>query len=543
MARRSHWLTLRNMATCLIAILAMPLFLIMASLLQPFSNTWQHLSDTLLTEYVINTSLLVFGVGLGTLVLGVSSAWLSALCEFPGRSLLSWALLLPMAMPAYIIAYTYSGIFDSFGILQILIRSTFGWGYGDYYFPQIRSLGGAICMLTLVLYPYVYLLARVAFAGQSVTTFESSRNLGRGPWNSFFCVSLPLARPAIIAGLSLALMETLADYGAVSYFGVNTFTTGIFRTWQGLGELLTAAQLCAFLLVFVLTLILFERESRKKLRYYQNFAHAKTKLIPLKKWHAAGAIVLLSFPIIMGFLLPATQLASWAINHWQKVEKADFFHLLLNSITLAVAASVICLVFALFLSFVKRRFGGHRELVQTELVKLGYAVPGTVIAVGIMLPAGWLDQKINELSVLWIDDTLGLIFSGTLGILLFAYLARFLSISLQAIESGMSTIKPHLDESALSLGASPSHLLSRIHLPILRPSLFTALLLVFVEVLKELPITLILRPFNFNTLAIRTYEFASEEQLMDAALPALSIVAIGLVPVLLITRIIIQDKN
>ncbi|MAH73937.1 MAG: iron ABC transporter permease [Porticoccaceae bacterium] len=530
------------MATCFTAVLAMPVLLIMASLLQPFSTTWQHLNDTLLTEYVFNTTLLVFGVGIGSLGLGVSSAWLSALCEFPGRRLLSWALLLPMAMPAYIIAYTYSGILDSFGILQITIRSFFGWDYGDYYFPQIRSLGGAICMLSLVLYPYVYLLARVAFAGQSLTTLESSRNLGRGPWNSFLFVSLPLARPAIVAGLSLAMMETLADYGTVSYFGVNTFTTGIFRTWHGLGELLTAAQLCAFLLLFVFALMLVERESRNKLRYYQNFAH-KNKSIRLKKWHAVGAVTLLSFPIIMGFILPATQLAVWAINYWRNTQKAEFFDLLMNSIILAGVASVLCLIFALFLSYIKRRFGGQRELVQTEIVKLGYAVPGTVVAVGVMLPAGWLDQKVNELSVLWIDDSLGLLFSGTLGILLFAYLARFLSISLQAIESGMSTIKPKLDESALSLGASPSHLITRIHLPLLRPSLFTALLLVFVEVLKELPITLILRPFNFNTLAIRTYELASEEQLMDAALPALSIVAIGLVPVLLITRIIIQDKN
>ena len=263
----------------------------------------------------------------------------------------------------------------------------------------------------------------------------------------------------------------------------------------------------------------------------------------LKKWHAVGAVILLSFPIIMGFLLPATQLAVWAINHWRKIEKVEFFYLLLNTIILAAAASVLCLVLALFLSYVKRRFGEQRELVQTEIIKLGYAVPGTVIAVGVMLPAGWLDQQINELSVQVIDESFGLIFSGTLGILLFAYLARFLSISLQAIDSGMSTIKMNLDESALSLGASPSHLITRVHLPLLRPSLFTALLLVFVEVLKELPITLILRPFNFNTLAIRTYELASEEQLMDAALPALSIVAIGLIPVLLITRIIIQDKN
>ena len=521
----------------------MPLLLVMASLIQPFSATWQHLNNTVLTEYVFNTTTLVFGVGIGTFGLGVGAAWLSALCEFPGRRLLSWALLLPMAMPAYIIAYTYSGILDSFGILQILIRSTFGLDYGDYYFPQIRSLGGAICMLSLVLYPYVYLLARVAFAGQSLTTLESSRNLGRSPWNSFLFVSLPLARPAIVAGLSLAIMETLADYGTVSYFGVNTFTTGIFRTWHGLGELLTAAQLCAFLLLFVFALMLVERESRNKLRYYQNFTLTKTKSIVLRKWHAVGAVILLSFPIIMGFLLPATQLAVWAINHWRKIEKVEFFYLLLNSIILAAAASVLCLALALFLSYVKRRFGRQRELVQTEIIKLGYAVPGTVIAVGVMLPAGWLDQQINELSVQLIDESFGLIFSGTLGILLFAYLARFLSISLQAIDSGMSTIKINLDESALSLGASPSHLLTRIHLPMLRPSLFTALLLVFVEVLKELPITLILRPFNFNTLAIRTYELASEEQLMDAALPALSIVAIGLIPVLLITRIIIQDKN
>ena len=266
--------------------------MIIASLSQPFSSAWQHLADTVLIDYISNSLLLMVGVGFGTLILGVSAAWLTAMCDFPGRKILSWAFLLPMAMPAYIIAYTYTGILDFAGPVQSTLRVTFGWGYGDYYFPQIRSLGGAICMLSLVLYPYVYMLVRIAFLEQSTAVLEASRNLGKKPWQTLFSVALPMSRPAIVAGVSLALMETLADYGTVAYFGVSAFTTGIFRTWYGLGELTTAAQLCAFLLLFVFALIMAERWSRQRLRFHHHSANKKLVRMQLNGWHAYLALLI-----------------------------------------------------------------------------------------------------------------------------------------------------------------------------------------------------------------------------------------------------------
>ena len=524
------------------AIIAVPMLVIFASLLQPFSSAWQHLFDTVLTDYITNSLLLMAGVGVGTLVLGVSAAWLTAMCEFPGRKILSWAFLLPMAMPAYIIAYTYTGILDFSGPLQTALRDTYQWQYGDYYFPQIRSLGGAICMLSLVLYPYVYMLVRVAFLEQSTAVLEASRNLGKKPWQTLFLVALPMARPAIVAGVSLALMETLADYGTVAYFGVSSFTTGIFRTWYGLGELTTAAQLCAFLMLFVFALIMAERWSRQRLRFHHHSAQKKMVRLRLKGWRSALAISVGGLIVFLGFILPATQLAIWASVGWQENINGDFFRLLFNSFSLAAIAAICCLMVAVFLAYTKRAFASRMELGAVAVASLGYAVPGTVIAVGVLIPVAWLDNQIDFLSTTWFDYPTGLLISGTIGLLVFAYLVRFLSVALNTVDSGLTAIKPSIDESARSLGATPSRVLSRIHLPILRTSLLTALLLVFVEVLKELPTTLILRPFNFNTLAVRTYELASDERLVDAALPALAIVIIGLLPVLLITKSILNER-
>ncbi|WP_197911812.1 ABC transporter permease [Kineobactrum salinum] len=300
------------------ALISVPVLVIIASLFGDYSPAWQHLLDTVLADYIVNTLLLMAGVGLGTFLLGVSAAWLTAMCEFPGRRLFSWALLLPMAMPAYIIAYTYTGMLDYAGPLQTQLRGIFGWSYGDYWFPQIRSLGGAVCMLSLVLYPYVYLLVRVAFLEQSTAVLEASRNLGKTPWQTLFQVALPLARPAIAAGISLALMETLADFGTVSYFGVSAFTTGIFRTWYGLGELQTAAQLAAFMLLFVFALIILERRSRHRLRYHKTSARQSPTRIRLRGWRAGVSFGVALAILSAGFLLPAAQLASWALSHYQQ---------------------------------------------------------------------------------------------------------------------------------------------------------------------------------------------------------------------------------
>ncbi|PLW82783.1 iron ABC transporter permease [Kineobactrum sediminis] len=527
------WRTGILLGTLLIAI---PVLVVVASLLAGYSPAWQHLLSTVISDYVFNSIVLMLGVGLGTFSLGVSAAWLTAMCEFPGRRFFSWALLLPMAMPAYIMAYTYTGMLDYAGPVQTLLRDTFGWGFGDYWFPEIRSLGGAICMLSLVLYPYVYLLVRVAFLEQSTAVLEASRNLGKTPWQTLFLVGLPLARPAIAAGVSLALMETLADYGTVAYFGVSTFTTGIFRTWYGLGELQTAAQLAAFLLLFVFTLLILERRSRQRLRFHKTAVRDFPTRISLRGWRAALGFSVALMILLAGFLFPAAQLAVWGAANYLQIFDVRFLQLVSNSFMLAALASFCCLLLALLFGYGKRLYPGPAETAAVRVAGMGYAVPGTVIAVGVLIPFAWFDNTVDSLLRETLGISSGLLLSGTLIALVFAYVVRFLAVSLQTVESGLARIRPGIDESARSLGHSPLSILRRIHLPMLRGSVLTALLLVFVDVLKELPTTLILRPFNFNTLAVRAHELASDERLADAALPALAIVLIGLLPVILMSR-------
>jgi iron(III) transport system permease protein len=459
------------------------------------------------------------------------------MCEFPGRRLFEWALLLPMALPAYIIAYTYTGMLDFAGPVQTTLRELFGWSYGDYWFPDVRSLSGAILMLSLVLYPYVYLLARAAFLEQSVCVLEVSRTLGAGPWRSFLRVALPLARPAVIAGLSLALMETLADYGTVQYFGVNTFTTGIFRTWFGLGDSAAAAQLSAVLMTFVFVLILLERWSRRQARYH----HTSTRHRPLPRYRLYGlgrwlAILGCAVCVLLGFVLPATQLGYWALLTSDRMIDTSFLQLTWHSLMLAGCAALLTLALALVMAYGKRLRPSRRLRLAVRVAGMGYAVPGTVIAVGVMLPFAWLDNTLDAWSRESLGLSTGLLLSGTLVALLFAYAVRFLAVSLQAVEAGLGKIRPSMDNAARSLGLSPGAVLRQVHMPLMRGTLLTALLLVFVDVLKELPATLILRPFNFSTLAVRTYELASAERLEDAASAALAIVLAGVVPVILLSR-------
>jgi iron(III) transport system permease protein len=466
------------------------------------------------------------------------------MCRFPGRALFEWALLLPMAMPAYIIAYTYTGLLDFAGPVQSALREWTGWGYGDYWFPEIRSLEGAALMLSLVLYPYVYLLARAAFLSQSLCVLDVSRTLGNGPWRTFFSVALPLARPAIVAGLSLALMETLADYGTVQYFGVSTFTTGIFRTWFGLDNAAAAAQLSALLLGFVLVLIALERISRRQARYH----HTSQRLQDIRRhrltgWRAAAALFFCLLPLTFGFLLPAGQLTVWAFTIGKTSLDADFLRLVLHSLELAASASVLALLLALLLAYGRRLSPTRTVKASVRIAGMGYAVPGTVIAVGVIIPFAWLDNTLDAWMRASFGVSTGLLLSGTLAALLFAYMVRFLAVSLQAVESGLGKIKPAMDEAARSMGQGPGDVLRRVHMPMLRGSLLTALLLVFVDVLKELPATLILRPFNFNTLAVRAYELASDERLADSAPAALTIVLAGLLPVILLSRTITRSRH
>lgn len=524
-------------------LLALPVIAVSSYGFLPAGEVWQHLANTVLTDYIINSLLLMLEVALGTLLLGVSTAWLTTMCRFPGRRIFEWALLLPMAMPAYIIAYTYTGMFDVAGPIQSSLRDWLGLQYGEYWFPEIRSLWSAGVMLSLTLYPYVYLLSRAAFLDQSVCVLEVSRSLGNGPWRTFFRVALPLARPAVVAGLSLALMETLADYGTVQYFGIATFTTGIFRTWFGMDDSAAAAQLSTALLLFVFTLILLERWSRRKMRYHHSGQrHQSLPGFILQRHQKIGAILICSSTLFLGFLLPAAQLAYWAVKTHEMID-ADFLRLTLNTVGLASGTAVLALLMALLMGYGKRLSPDKATLSAVRIAGMGYAVPGTVIAVGVMLPLAWLDNSIDSWMRTHFDIPTGLLLSGTLVALVFAYLVRFLAVSLQTVEAGLGKIKQTIDESARTLGAKPGQVLRRIHLPMLKGSLLTALLLVFVDVMKELPATLVLRPFNFNTLAVRAFELASDERLMDSASAALMIVLAGIIPVTLLSRSIRNSRD
>ncbi len=525
-------------------LLAMPVLVVLGFVFVPSGDVWSHLAATVLNDYICNSLLLMLGVSVGTLLLGVSTAWLTTMCHYPGRSIFEWALLLPMAMPAYIIAYTYTGMLDFAGPVQTLLRDLTGWGFGDYWFPEIRSLNGAVLMLTLVLYPYVYLLSRSAFLSQSVCVLDVSRTLGNGPWRTFFSVALPLARPAIIAGLSLALMETLADYGTVQYFGVSTFTTGIFRTWFGMGSAAAAAQLAAGLMVFVFALIVLERYSRRRARYH----HTSRRHQDLRRFQLTGGKACLAFlfsfsVLLFGFLLPAGQLLSWTVTVADEVIDARFLQMLFNSLQLATFAAVLALILALLMAYGQRLYPGKAINYAVRLAGMGYAVPGAVIAVGVMIPLAGFDNTLDSWTRQTFDYSTGLLLSGTLFAVLFAYLCRFLAVALQTVESGLGRITPSMDEAGLSFGYRPIAMLRSVHIPMLKGSLFTALLLVFVDVLKELPATLILRPFNFNTLAVRAYELASDERLAEAAPAALAIVVAGIVPVILLSRTITRSRQ
>ena len=524
-------------------ILSVPILTIAFSILSPTGENWQHIVDTVLSEYIGNSLLLTCGVGSGALLIGISTAWLTAMCRFPGKNIFVWLLLLPMAMPAYIVAYTYTGMLDFAGPVQSSIRDWTGWSHQDYYFPQIRSMGGAITMLSLVLYPYIYLLARSTFLEQSVGVMEVSRTLNCGPWTVFFRVALPLARPAIVAGLSLTLMETLADYGTVAYFGLGVFTTGIFRTWFGLGDYSAASRMAALLLLFIFILIILERLSRNKAQYHNTsgkLTHfSEYKLQGLRAW---GAFTTCSIPVFLGFLLPAAQLSAWALETWNDMVDDRFFELARNSFLLGLGAALISVVFALFLGYGKRIFPGKITTFSIRTASIGYAIPGTVIAVGVIIPFAWLDGKIDTFMQSYFGISIGLLFSGSIFAVMFAYLVRFLAISLQAVESGLGKIKPSMDVAARSLGCRAHEALFKIHIPLMKSTTLTALMIVFVDVMKELPATLILRPFDFNTLAVRAFELASDERLADSSTSALTIVIVGLAPVIYLSKIISYSK-
>jgi len=525
-------------AVAIAALVGMPVFSVLSNVLSGGTGaTWAHLAATVLPDYIANTLLLCVTVGIGVIIVGVTSAWLTAMHDFPGRSVFSWALVLPMAMPAYVLAYVYTDFLQFVGPLQTWLRDTFAWSRDDYWFPEIRSLGGAAAMFIFVLYPYVYLLSRTAFIERSSGMLEAARTLGLGPWQSFFRVSLPLARPAVAAGATLALMETLADYGTVSYFGVQTFTTGIYRAWFSLGDRVAAAQLSAALLAFVVVLLLLEWRSRGRSRFH-NTSGRRRQLGErrLSGWRAWLATAGCALPLAIGFALPAALLLRLTLAESATPLGPQFITLARNSFLLAGLTALFALALAVLLAYGARLAKGVVAPALNRLVGLGYAVPGSVIAVGVLIPVTRLDHWLAATWQNWSGENPGLLLTGGIAALVYAYLVRFLAVALQSVGSSLGKITHGMDDAARSLGLGQAATLRRVHLPILRSSLFTAALLVFVDVMKELPATLVMRPFDFDTLATQAYTLAADERLAEAAVASLAIVAVGLLPLIVLSR-------
>ncbi len=526
-------------------LIAMPVLVVLSSVFTDSSDVLNRLVETVLWRYIVNSLWLMLGVGVGVLGLGVSTAWLVTMCQFPGGRWFEWALLLPLAAPAYVLAYAYTDLLDYYGVVQTMLRQWFGWStINDYWFPDVRSLGGAIVMLSLVLYPYVYLLARVAFLEQAVCTTEASRSLGRGPWRSFFTVALPLARPAIATGLSLALMETLNDFGTVDFFGVQTFTTGIYRTWFNVGERLAAKQLATGLLIFVFSLIALERWSRRQARYYQTTGRNQSLTVyRLRGWRSLLSMMICAVPVLLGLVVPVAIFAQMTITNLDKTLNPKFWELSKNSLLLAVVTAAIAIVISVIMAYGVRLNPSFGMRFGVRVAALGYAVPGSVIAVGTLIPLArfdnWLDGWMRSL----FDISTGLLFSGTMAALVFAYLVRFLAVSIGAVESSLQKIKPTLDDASRSLGQTPIKTLVRVHTPLMWSGLLTSIMLIFVDVMKELPATIVIRPFNFDTLAVRVYRYASDERLIEASAPALAILLVGLLPVILLSVQIARSRQ
>ncbi|MCS6094615.1 ABC transporter permease [Shewanella baltica] len=525
-------------------ILVLPLVALILQALQPDEAVFGHLMATVLPIYIINSLLLIFWVSLGALLLALPCAWLMARCEFVGRRYLQWALLLPLAMPGYIVAYVYTDLLDYAGPVQRSLRSIFGWSSPqDYFFPDIRTLGGAACMLSLVLFPYIYLLARTAFMEQSLSLAHASRIMGCSPWQSFWRLSLPMARPALAVGVALVAMETAADFATVNYFAVPTLTTAVYDTWLGYGNLTAAAKLSAITLLVVFSLIGFERFARRKQQLFQK--QSRIQASDLYRLSAAQTAVVLSFCatlLLLAFLLPFGILLSYAIGYFEQSWDESFWQLSLNSLSLALITSFICCLIALLLMFVRRISPRPSDALPSRLASTGYALPGTVLAIGVLVPLTMLDFAINDLADLLGLDGPGLILTGSVVALIFAFCVRFVAIAIGSVESSYKRISPSLDMVSLTMGQGPRQLLQRVHLPLLAKGLFAGALLVFIESMKELPAALLLRPIGFENLATYVFQFVSDEKLEHGALAAIVIVLVGLVPLIYLNRSLEQHS-
>ncbi|WCH23435.1 ABC transporter permease [Aeromonas salmonicida] len=519
-------------------LLGLPVLALIFSAFSADGDLFRHLADTVLFDYLANTLGLVAGVVLLSLLFGVPTAWLVAMCQVPGRRALQWALMLPMAMPSYIVAYVYTDLLDYSGPLQAGLRTLFEWSRpADYWFPAIRSLGGAAWVLALVLFPYVYLLARASFLEQSVSLIHSSRLLGCNPWQSFRRLSLPLARPAIMVAVSLVAMETLADFATVHFFAINTLTTAVYDTWLGYGSLATAAKLSCMMLLAVVLLIALERRSRQRQQVFQkSMGHEQPLRYPLKgvsRWLAG----LWCWGLVLaGFGLPFVILLDYGVRYFELSWTPEFLRFAGNSLLISALTALLAMAIALLLGFFRRLDGGVKSLLPLRIAAMGYAMPGTVLAIGVLVPLTALDFGINDLAEWLGGQGPGLLLTGTLTAIVFGYLVRFVAIAIGSVESSMGKISPSLDMAARSLGQGDGGMLRRVHLPLVRRGLFAGAMLVFIESMKELPAALLLRPFNFDTLATHVYQFVSDEMLERGALGAIVIVLVGLLPLIWVNR-------
>ncbi|EGQ9119012.1 ABC transporter permease [Vibrio parahaemolyticus] len=537
--RHSLWKTSSGAITLL---LVLPILAIFYTAIGETDNLFTHLMSTVMPTYIYNTVVLTIGVMGLSLIFGIPSAWLMAMCKLPTEKWLQWALVLPLAMPGYIIGYIFTDWFDFAGPIQIFLRDVTGWGPGEYWFPDIRTLPGATFVLSLVLYPYVYLLCRAAFMEQNVSLLQSARLLKCSPWESFWRISMPLVRPSIAVGLSLVAMETIGDFGTVSYFAVNTLTTAVYDTWLGYSNLNAAAKISAIMLLIVVLLLSTERYSRRKQKLFQSqFNSHEDFRYELSGWKKWAALVWCWGLVAVAFILPLLQLIDYSITYFEQSWTPEFREYVWNSLVVSVIAAIIGVAVALIVNFTHRVNGKRESLAFMRLSSMGYAVPGTVLAIGVMVAVLFMDYRVNDIAKAMEWGRPGLIFSGSMFALIFAMVVRFSAVAIGSIESNLNKISPSLDMASRTMGCTPNTMLWRVHFPLVKRGALIAALLVFIESMKELNASLLLRPFNFETLATYVYNFASDEHLELAALPAVLLVLVGLIPLVVVNRSLEQN--
>ena len=509
-----------------------PILIILSSVFADYSENWSHIYEYVLGDYILNSLILVSGVSLIVMIIGSLTAWLVSNYQFFGKRFFEWGLILPLAIPPYILAYTFTGLFDSYGTMNEIARSLFNLEQNEMLFPNIRNIYGAIIVFSFTLYPYVYLICRTAFLNQSRSMFEVGRTLGLSQASIFLKLALPLVRPALIAGTMIVAMETLSDFGAVDHFAISTFTTGIFRTWYGMYDLTTAMQLASMLLIFITFCLVIERTSRKNANYSTIGSNFKpTQVTRLGSLGSFVCFFVCFIPIFIGFILPILEILNWSLRFNTSFFNEQFFSISLNTVLLSILSAILCTFIAMIINFSIRYKNSSVIKSINPFLNIGYAVPGLILAVGIVQLFVFLDNNI-------LNSFEGYFLTGSLFGLIFAYIIKSYALANSTYEAGYQKISQTIDDSARVLKSKGLNLLFRVHFPILKTSFFTSILLVTSEVVKELPATLILRPFNFETLAVSTYIYASEERMVEAAAPATAIILIGLIPIFFISQMI-----